>query len=398
MRWILLSVLAMVGFSLLTQSLLSDPGYVIVALGDVSLRMRFLPALIAWALLWLLVSFLLRLAWRFWRGLRGKGWRSAKQQQASGRVLASWLHFFEGDWPRVLRENLRQLRRQPALIPSLFAARAYAQLGEPLREGGPLQQVLEAAGQAHPKQARVIALMTSQIALEQGLVDDALQPLLAWRNQAPSDRLCLHALARVYQARGDWAAMAALLPDLHRFKVMDKAARQALEVTTYSALLQQAAQTNLDALQNAWSGLPKNLKQQESVLLAYGRGLARWGRGELAEPLVRKAISQQWSDALVSLYGQIDGVNPQQQLKDAQQWLEQQPGNLALTITLAQLCQRLHYWGQARDYWEEAHRQQPCARSFAALAELYTRLGDAARGQELYERGLTRMAELEGKL
>jgi HemY protein len=397
MRWILLSVALMVTFSLLTQSLLGDPGYVIVALGDTSLRMRFLPALAAWVLAWLLFTLGLRLCWRLWRGLRGRGWRSQRSLGGQARLQAAWLHFFEEDWPRLLKDSLRSLRRKPDLIPALLAAQAYAQLGENLAGEGKLQTLLLDAQQQHPKQSVAIAQLACRLALAQGDQQTALHWIEQARQKLPGHKGLLRSLVQVQLNRADWPALAALLPDIQRLKVFEKSRLQELEAATFSALLCSAAQVNVEALQNAWAGLNRTQKQQEPIVLAYCKGLARAGRGELAEPLVRKALNQQWSDALAALYGQLEGVNPQQQLKEAQQWLDKHPGNLPLIITLANLCQRLHYWGQARDYWEEAHKQQACARSFAALAELYTRLGDKTKGQEFYERGLTRLAELEAK-
>ncbi|HMY40035.1 MAG TPA: hypothetical protein PK011_11985, partial [Marinagarivorans sp.] len=56
MGWLLTSILLMVLFSLLTQFLLQDPGFVLIALGNSSLEMRFWPALLSWLVFWLLLS------------------------------------------------------------------------------------------------------------------------------------------------------------------------------------------------------------------------------------------------------------------------------------------------------------------------------------------------------
>lgn len=394
MRWLLTSILLMVLFSLLTQFLLQDPGFVLIALGDSSLQMRFWPALFSWLVFWLLLSLGVTVLRRLLRGLRGGGWRTHRVA-GEARLHAAWLHFFEGEWARLLKDSLRALKRKPDLIPSLLAAEALAKLGEPIAEGGRIHNLLSAAKTQHPKQILAIALVAARIAAQQG--DSAA--VLAWlqqgRRQAPRSKALLKLYAEVLHKQGDWPAIAALLPELIKNKTLDEAQLNQLEETTLAALLTSAAQTSLEALQNAWAGLSKSHKHAPNLLLAYARGLQKHNRGELAEPLIRKALNRSFNAPLAALYGNLEGINPQQQLKEAQAWLQAYPGELSVLISLAQLCTRLHYWGQARDYWEAAHQQAPCARSYLALAELYTRLGDKARSQELYERGLTRLAELE---
>jgi HemY protein len=394
MGWLLTSILVMVLFSLITQFLLQDPGFVMIVLGNSSLEMRFWPALLSWLVFWLLLTLFASLMKRLVRGLRGKGWRPHRVA-GEARLHAAWLHYFEGEWARLLKECLRALKRKPDLIPSLLAAEACAHLGETCAEGGRIHTLLTEAKALHPKQTLAIALVGAGIAQQQG--DDAVA--LFWLNQgrsyAPRSRSLLKSLTQTLSKKADWPEVAALLPDLAKHKALDAANYAQLEESTLSALLVGASQTGLEALQNAWAGLTKNQKHSPNLLLAYARGLQKHGRGELAEPLIRKALSRSFDASLAALYGTLEGVNPQQQLKEAQSWQQAYPGEPSVLISLAQLCTRLHYWGQARDYWELAHQQVPCARSYLALAELYTKLGDKAKGQEFYERGLTRLAELE---
>lgn len=397
MRWLLTSILLMVLFSLLTQFLLQDPGFVLIALGNSSLEMRFWPALFTWLIFWLLLSLGVRLLRRLLRGLRGGGWRT-QRVVGEARLHAAWLHFFEGEWARLLKDSLRALKRKPDLIPGLLAAEALAQLGESINEGGRIHALLCDAKRQHPKQILSIALVGSRIAIQQGDENAALHWLQQGRAQAPRSKTLLKLYTQVLSQKGDWPAIAALLPELTKHKAMDETALHLLEETTLAALISSAAQTGLEALQNAWAGLNKSQKQAPSLLLAYARGLQKHNRGELAEPLIRKALNRAFNAPLAALYGNLEGINPQQQLKEAQARLQAYPGEISVLISLAQLCTRLHYWGQARDYWEAAHQQAPCARSYLALAELYTKLGDKARSQELYERGLTRLAEQEANL
>lgn len=397
MGWLLSSVLVMVLFSLITQFLLHDPGFVMIVLGNSSLEMRFWPALLCWVMLWLLLTLVVSLLRRVVRGLRGKGWRSNKAP-GEARLHAAWLHYFEGEWGRLLKDCLRAIKRKPDLIPTLLAAEAAAGLGEACTAGGQIHTLLTDALKQHPKQTLAIALVGAQIALRQNNEPQSLYWLQLGRTHAPRSRGILSNLARTLSKRADWPELAAMLPELSKTRALGEEELAELETNTLTALVTSASQTGLEALQNAWAGLSKAHKQCPDIIHAYSKGLQKHGRGELAEPVIRKALNRSFSSALAALYGTLEGVNPQQQLKEAQSWLAQNPTDVNLLISLALLCTRLHYWGQARDYWESAHQLAPSARTYLALAELYTKLGDKAKSQDLYERGLTRLAETESTL
>ena len=73
----------------------------------------------------------------------------------------------------------------------------------------------------------------------------------------PRSKTLLKLYTQVLSQKGDWPAIAALLPELTKHKAMDETALHLLEETTLAALISSAAQTGLEALQNAWAGLNK---------------------------------------------------------------------------------------------------------------------------------------------
>ena len=86
---------------------------------------------------------------------------------------------------------------------------------------------------------------------------------------SPRSKTLLKLYTQVLSQKGDWPAIAALLPELTKHKAMDETALHLLEETTLWALISSAAQTGLEALQNAWAGLNKSQKQAPSLLLAF---------------------------------------------------------------------------------------------------------------------------------
>jgi HemY protein len=73
----------------------------------------------------------------------------------------------------------------------------------------------------------------------------------------------------------------------------------------------------------------------------------------------------------------------------AERWLEKNPENPLLMLTLARLSIRLKLWGKARDYYQASISALPTAAAFAELSFLLKGLedlsGSAAAQEELYK-------------
>ncbi len=389
-RWLLVTVVLMVVFSLATEVLLQDPGYVMIAVGHKTLHMRFWPAaMLFFATLWVLY-FLAAFSKRIAELARGQGWRGKPQVGTSSkRQHGFWLHYFEGNWARLLKESNRLLGKKPDLIASLMAAEAAAELGDFNQQRLTLTQ----AALQHPRQMLAINLVAARLAAHQGDWLEVIAQLQRLREYAPEHAPALRLLAQAYRERGDWPELAALLPEVKRLQATTADTLHQLEQVTYARLLEGAASLGFEALQNAWQGVNKSQKQQPRVLLAYGYALRRLKRSDLAEPLVRKYLRQHWSDEVAALYGLLELPSGQDQLKQAETWLVERPQNAHLLMALGRICWRLQYWGKARDYFDQALQLAPSAQTYIALAQTYTQLGDTAKSHALYEQGLTKMAQ-----
>jgi len=79
------------------------------------------------------------------------------------------------------------------------------------------------------------------------------------------------------------------------------------------------------------------------------------------ETLLRGALSRRWSDSLVELYGRVTAKDCARQLSSAENWLQEQPSNPVLLLTLGRLCLKNKLWGKARSYLEASIGAAPSA-------------------------------------
>ena len=177
---------------------------------------------------------------------------------------------------------------------------------------------------------------------------------------------------------------------------------QRVESEVYSSLLAalvvQAKKTgrsaDTEAVIQLWHDMPKNVRAIKRVLLSYITCLYQLGEGGRAETLLRKSLKTDWDDALVKLYGIVEGADPQKQLITAESWLRQRPNDPELMLALGRLSQRNQLWGKARDYLESSVALKVQSEAYAELARLMIQLGEHKKSTEYYQKGLALSTQL----
>ena len=123
-------------------------------------------------------------------------------------------------------------------------------------------------------------------------------------------------------------------------------------------------------------------------MLAYAEQLRQLGADGKAEEALRVAIKRGYDSHLIRLYGLLRGSDPARQLKFAEGWLKDHPGDASLLLTLGRLCLQNSLWGKARDYLESSLQVQRNPEACAELARLLAQLGDTERSNQLFQEGL----------
>ncbi len=368
----------------------TDPGYVLVAYGNYTVETSLWVGVLILAVFTLLVYLTVRLIRRL-VGSQGSltSWVGGRRARAASRLTTRGLiSFIEGNWTRARRQLLRGAKNSEApLINYLMAARSSYRLNEPDK----MREYLGAAEDAESEAGIAVELTQAELRLHSGQYEQALATLVRARRNAGRHPYVLDLLRRAYYGLKDWGELAALLPELKKYKVMPADALDALEREIYLqklAVSATVADDGGDALRVAWQKIPTQLKNDPAVLHEYVALLVKGGHHAAAEKVILRALKQHWDSKLVREYGFVVGQDSSKQLAHAEAWLPQHKEDAQLLLTLGRLASREELWGKARDYFEGSYRVERTSEVCAELGRLLVALGEPKMAGAYYREGL----------
>ena len=113
--------------------------------------------------------------------------------------------------------------------------------------------------------------------------------------------------------------------------------------------------------------------------------------------LLIKGLKQTWHPLLVVQFGELESASPEKQLMVAEKWLAQHSEDPDLLLALGQICQRLQFWGKAKDYLVAAVKLRPSVQGSIYLATVLEKIGDSKASAEAYREGLLAALRAEQK-
>lgn len=397
-RTLLILVVAMLLGALTLGAMRADSGYVLIALGNISVEMSFWLALLLLLGTLLLVGFVIRLV----RGTLTVGRRLSgglmTNSRAQKRTTEGLIDFIEGNWKQAQRKLLKAAdKADTPLINYLAASRCAYEMGD--RKTA--LELLHKAEQSSPNSELAVALTQARMQLMSKRYEQCLATLERIKRKAPQHPVILDLLRQVYLALEDWDALQQLLPSLRNYGNYSEEELKHLEARLHLALLQKAGQRArqgsdkeaLKQLQQKWDQIPGALKKEPEVVFCYASQLADNQLHREAENLVRKTLEKNWHPQLVHLYGLIAGPDRQQQLLTAENWLKKRPSDALLMLTLGRLSLRNELWGRARDYFQSSLGLQQKPETCAELARLLAHLGEHQKSTQYYQKGLLMTTE-----
>ncbi len=367
----------------------TDPGYVLVAYGNYTVETSLWVGIAVLAVFTFLVYLLVRLVRRLIGGQASlASWIGGRRARASSRLTTRGLiSFIEGNWTRARRQLLRGARNSEApLINYLMAARSSYRLNEPDK----MREYLGAAEDAESEAGIAVELTQAELRLHSGQYEQALATLVRARRNAGRHPYVLDLLRRAYYGLKDWGELAALLPELKKYKVLSAEALEELEREVYLRELASSASADDtgDALRQAWQGTPGHLKNDAALLGEYVSLLVRGGHHGAAEKVIVRALKQHWDSKLAREYGFVVGQDSARQLATAEAWLPAHTDDAQLLLTLGRLSAREELWGKARDYFERSYGLERSAEVCAELGRLLVALGEPKVAGAYYREGL----------
>ncbi|HET8729772.1 MAG TPA: heme biosynthesis HemY N-terminal domain-containing protein [Moraxellaceae bacterium] len=367
--------------------LLHDPGYVLVSRGSTSVEMNLWVGLALWGLSVLAMLVAVELFVRL-LGLGGwwARWTGQRQLQRSARNLQDGVVALEkGEWQRAERLLFSAARQSPQPLPAWLAAARAALRADAVDRA---EQYLVLAEERGNRLA--VGLARARLLMASGRWEQAAALLARlqdrFRKEGAVLRLRLEVLTRLQK----WGELAELLPQLRRNKDADSRS-EALEKRACRevlAWLGQAASRadrsyTVGRLRTYWDGLPRHLRQDEEMGVAFAEQLIRIGADDEAEALLAAMLDRDWNPAAIEAYGRTRSTRPDQALARARSWEEKHPHNPVLLLALGRLSLQNRQWEAARHYFEATLALRKSSEAYAELVRLLSRLAPSDAGPVL---------------
>lgn len=368
-------VIALVG-ALAAQFLLADdPGYVLVRYGGIdrttTLVNAIAMALGAMVLVWLVITLIL-LPFRSW----GR-YRETRAQSRLGEGLEA-LHL--GHYAKAEKLLQQSADETPYYESSARVAAAQAAIAR--EDAVAARAHLDRFSDRHPA-TRAIAL--AEIALLDERPIDALAALEAPSAQPlPPRGLALRADA--WAMTGHAAEAYGLLGALRQQRALPESQLAAREARWAAASLREAGEGNV--LAERWEALPKALRTETPVVLAYVDRAVALGWHDAALRALETALDARWDEQLVSRYSALDIGDAAHRRSRLERWLQAHPSSSAAMLGLARLHQTHQEWPQAREHLQRAIDLGAGRDAWVQLGDGYAAAGDDHRAQLCYANAL----------
>ena len=396
MKGFSLFLLLLTGCLFLTHVMVSDNGYVLIAYEDMTFESTLWGLLLLFVLLagsvWLLVN-LVRLAfgatsfiYPFTAG--------AKERRARKLTSRGFAEFTHGHWKKAekLLAQAADAGEAP-LLNYLAAARAAHEAGN----DEACAEYLRRADHKAPGADLAIGITQAQLQLSGGQLEQAIATLTRLNKKVPKHAYVLKLLKQAYHRVNDWQALAKLLPQLKKHKVVPDEHLRELELQSFEALFQQAYShgRGLSSLEDrvkpavkVWNDLSSAQRRDPAMIHRYAQCLTQLGAEEKAAILLRENLPRNYSAELILLYGKIRDKDVSKQLLFAESLLNERPNDADLLLTLGRLALRNEVWGKAREYFEASLRLSQRIDTYNELGRLLAHLEDHENSSRYFQEGL----------
>lgn len=371
----------------LTALALNDNGQVSMVWHDwvieTSLTFALAAAVIGFGALYLLMRLVINL-WHFpayWRNRRQlKRYSKAESSMAKGMIALEY-----GDWQLAEKQLVKMAKHSDSgLVHYLTAAKmAHNQQAFSRRD-----QYLAEARQRFPSDSVTIGLVEARLLMDSE-PDVSLVILNELHQQSPKNKTILAEYAHLLVKQEYWSRLEEILGEVKRFRALDKAEIQSLEVQLLAGKVARAE--NPEALEQLWQSLSGRQQLKPAILAEFVEQRLGWGKEQGLAELIAKSLSKQWDDRLAYQYGRIELGPAYERLKKAEKWLPNQPDNPVLLLTLGRLACMSQLWGQARHYFQESLKLQPELETFHALAKCYESEGLETQAALTYKEAILQL-------
>lgn len=251
----------------------------------------------------------------------GEAWARGRARSAGKEATQGYIALAEGrlaEGERLLTRGARH--SETPLLNYLAAARAAQMQGDRQRRDAWLNM----ACVQEPAATDAVLLTQAELQLEDGQYGEALASLNRVRERQPGHAQALKLLGDLHQRRKEWQPLAELLPLIRRHGNVAPEMLDEWGVAAGSNLM-ATLQTDRSALERLWDDVPRHLRREPRLTLARAQALIACGAVDDAEVEIRRTLKDDWSEALVKLYGELPVADPAAHLKRIEAWLRSIP-------------------------------------------------------------------------
>jgi HemY protein len=301
---------------------------------------------------------------------RVQAYRAARRKQKAQTALLDALQaFFAGRYARAEKAAADSIRLgDHAALCAVLAARAAHELRSYERRDAYLAQ---AATLASDDDA-VKVVTEAELLLDQRRYQDTLDAL---RQLPRKHTAALRLELRAQQAVRNWEQVLSLIDQLEKRRVFDAEQARQLRVRAQEQNLKRKA-LDVRTLTEAWEKIPPQERKDTAVAVAAAECFIALGAASRAQEIIEQSLARQWDSGLVQLYAEAANGDALTGIERAERWLQEQPRDAALLLTLGKLCARQGLWGKAQSYLEASIAVEPSWPAQLALAQLHEKLGN----------------------
>ncbi|PPD50233.1 MAG: heme biosynthesis protein HemY [Methylobacter sp.] len=364
------------------------PGYVLMGIGHWSLETTLsvfaVTQIMGFFVLYFVfrsLGYLIRLPGRLKHRSRAVKFNRSQEALITGLVDSA-----EGNWEKAENILIKHASHSGApLLHYLTAAKAAQSRGAFDKR----DEYLKKANDQAPDSSIAIGLTQAELHLSGNEFDQALETLTKLHSIEPGHASVLKLLHQTYQTMGDWESMRKLLPSLHTHKVLMETEIKLLETEAFSKLLKQSAETgDVGAIQKRWAEVPNYIRKIPGISAIYFAAMIKAGAGADIEDELALALSIDWDNTLLVLFGSVPSNDVSKQLAMAERWLSLHENDPVLLTILGKLSAKSAGNEKAREYLAQSIAVEPTVLAYQLLGDLLFAEGDQAEASRCYKQGL----------
>jgi len=367
----------------------ADPGYLLIAFGNVTFETSLFALLVAAVVLYASARILL-LVLQWINPMRllaaGRELNSQRKAKARSNTTEGLLALARGNWQASLKFLQKGMAEKDAtVVNNLAAAYAAYQLGQ----RDTWVELLESAEANYPTARSTINYVKAQLHFKSGQLEQSLAVLEELKKNALNDGNLLGLLKEVYVQLDDWQHLEDLLPSLEKNKLLDNEDLVRIQKRIFMEKLYacfnaaNGGDSNaLGEMKTLWKKAPTSFHEDERVVSHYADLLIQLNEKQDAAKAIETALSKSWNSNLVQMYGAKEYGTSAQQLLVAESWLKANPADGELLLSLGRISMRNQLWGKAKEYYEASIKIAPSAEAYGELGRLMKHLGDIEASEE----------------